>query len=887
MTPRGPTPGGRLSRLFRKDPKSEVDDELAFHLEERVREYQRRGMDPEAARAAALERFGDLDGVRGECAQLLAADRRAEARRDWLDDLRQDLRFGARSALRSPLFTLLAVATLALGIGANAAVFGVVKSVLLDALPYADAGRLVRVYSRFDASELDRSSVSPGAVADIAGRLRSFRGVAAFNFSTHDATVLGQGAPRVLPAALVGGRFFATLGVRPALGRALTDADAGQATVMLSHEAWLREFGGDPDVIGKSVRTDQAAFEVVGVLPRGFVGPMGDADLWFTLDMPYYLQDPAAAREQHWLGVVGRLAPGVGVDAAQRELDRLAGELAREHPRTDVGREFLALPLRDAMAGETRTPLLVLMASAGLVLLITCANLAGALLSRAMSRRREFAVRVALGAKRGRLVRQLLTESLLLAGAGAAVGLLLAWAALGALRRLALPALPPYADLSLDAGAVAATLLAALLTGVGFGLAPALAAGRLDPQGTLREESRGASEGRRSRQLRGVLVAAQIALSLSLLVGAGLLVRSLWAMTSAPLGFDPQGVLTARVELPPAAYPTPERRAVVFRELEARLAALPGVAGVASVTQVPSPTMSSNKLTVEGADLPEDSPIFIPYMAVSDGYFRTARIALRRGRTFGPEDAADATPAIVVSESMARRYWPRGDAVGSRIRVSPHTAERWGVVVGVVADVRVDPALPEPGPMAYASGRQDFGWTGRDFLLRTSGDPLALVRPFQRELAAVDPGVPLRDPRTLASIVDERLAGRRLPMLLMTAFGALALLLASVGVYAMFAAMAAAREQEFGVRVALGSTPGAIAGLVLRQGAVWMLAGLVAGAVGTFWVARALGGLLYGVVPFDPVALGAAAVALLACAAVALLVPVRRATRVDPVAVLR
>ncbi len=325
----------------------------------------------------------------------------------------------------------------------------------------------------------------------------------------------------------------------------------------------------------------------------------------------------------------------------------------------------------------------------------------------------------------------------------------------------------------------------------------------------------------------------------------------------------------------------------MFGQLRERIAALPGVRGVASTTQIPSPTMSSNVLTVEGVTPEGDGPTFIPYSAVSDDYFRTLGIGLVQGRTFGPEDAPEAPPAVVVNETMARRYWPRGGAVGARIRVSPHTAERWGVVVGIVRDVRVDPALPAPGPMVYASERQDFSWAGRDFLVRTAGDPLALLRPVQRELAALDPEVPLRDPATLRAIMDERLAGRRLPVLLMTGFGALALLLASVGVYAMFAAMAAAREREFGVRVALGSTRGAIAGLVLRQGGVWMGVGLAGGALGVLVVTRLLGELLYGVEPFDPVALGAAVAALLACATVALLVPVRRATRVDPIEVLR
>jgi predicted permease len=874
-------------RIFPPKPEAEVDDELAFHLEQRVRDYVARGMDPEAARAAARARLGDLTTVRQECTQMLEHDRRAERRRDWFDDLRQDLRYGVRAALRSPVFSVLAVVTLALGIGANAAVFGVVKSVLLDALPYRDADRLVRIYAHWTSAPTEAQSVSPGVATDFAQRLRSFSSVAPFNFSTFDVSYLGAAGPRVLPGALVGGTFFQTLGVRAALGRTLTQADATAPVTMLSDGVWRREFGGDRGVIGRKLRIDGNPLEVVGVLPRGFVGPMGAADLWFALDLRPMLRDPATARGQHWLGVVARLAPGVEPNAAQRELDRLGADLAREYPKSDVGRTFAAVPLRTAMVGDTRTPLLVLMASAGLVLVITCANLAGALLARTISRRKEFAVRVALGAGRGRLIRQLLTESTVIALAGAAVGLGLAMLGLGAVRTLALPDLPPYAHLSLDTGAVLATLAAALVTGCAFGLAPALAAGRWQPQGTLREESRGSSESRRSRQLRGMLVASQIAVSLSLLVGAALLARSLWAMMTAPLGFEPAGVLTGRVELPQATYRTPEARGLVFRQLEERIAALPGVTGVATTTQIASPTMSSNVLTIDGVTLKGDGPTFIPYMAVSDAYFRTLGITLRQGRTFGPTDTPNAPPAIVISETMARRYWPSGGALGARIRISPHTAERWGVIVGIVGDVRVSPALAVPEPMAYASNRQDFMWSGRDFVVRTSGDPLALLRPVERELTAVDPSVPFRNPETLQAIVDARLASRRFPVLLMSAFGVLALALVSVGVYAMFASMAAAREREFGVRVALGSTRGAIAALVLRQGAVWMAVGLAGGVVGVVLVSRFVRDMLYAVAPFDPMALGLALVVLIACGVAALLVPVRRATRVDPITVLR
>jgi predicted permease len=599
------------------------------------------------------------------------------------------------------------------------------------------------------------------------------------------------------------------------------------------------------------------------------------------------LRDPVRARKSHWLGLIGRLRPGVGQDDAQRELSALAAELAREHPDSDAGHGLASYPLRDAMVGDTRTALLVLMASAGLVLLITCANLAGALLSRTLSRRKEFAVRVALGAGRSRLVRQLLTESTLLAFAGGATGLLLAALGLVAVRKLALTALPPYAELTLDPGAVLVTAVIALGTGLLFGVVPALTVRRSDPQGTLRDEARGASEGRRSRRLRGALVAGQIALSVSLLAGAGLLTRSLWAMTNAPLGFNPDGVFAAGVKLPYRGYEAVEARRRFFDQLEERLRGLPGVRDVATVSELPAPAMNRNGLTIDGVTWPtgKGQP-FVAYASVSDDYFRAMGIRLVRGRTFGPSDRAESPRVIVISEGMARRYWPGGDALGARIQLGPRTNDPWSEVVGIVGNVRNDPAMPDPEPMAYASSRQDT-WGTRSLVVRASGDALALARPVQRELSALDRTLPLYQPTTLRAHLDERLAGRRLPVVLMTAFGILALLLASIGVYAMFASMAAAREREFGVRVALGSSRGAIAALILRQGGSWMALGLAGGALGVVVVSRLVQDLLYGVAPFDPVALGLAGVTLLLCGTAALLVPVRRATRADPIAVLR
>ncbi|HET7551931.1 MAG TPA: ABC transporter permease [Gemmatimonadaceae bacterium] len=875
--------------LGRPPIEQEVDAEIDFHLEMRAAELVERGMAPEAALAEARRRFGDTHEW-GMAMSEVDRERVARSERaEWLSDLRQDLHFGARSALRSPLFTLLAVVTLALGIGANAAVFGVVKSVLLDALPYADADRLVRVYGRFLDGSNDRGPLSAGTVTDIAARQRSFVGTAAFATLPRESILEGD-EPRVVQVEWAEPKLFRVLGVKAALGRTLRDDDAvGDTafTVMVTYAAWQQLLGGDPGVVGGTIDINGITRTVAGVLPRGFVGPGGDADFYYPLDVRLLLRDPISARGSGWLGVVGRLKPGVTVDGARRDVAAIGADLAREYPRDNGSITLSTVPLRDSMVGDTRTPLLVLMASAGLVLLITCANLAGALLSRTISRRKEFAVRMALGAGRGRLVRQLLTESALLAIAGGVAGIALAEGGLAMLRRLASRALPSYAELSLDPGALLFTFVLALCTGIAFGLVPALSARRSNTQATLRDESRSATESRPSRRLRGVLVAAQIALCVSLLAGAGLLIRSLAALTSASLGFNAGGVLSVNVQLPADRYRSLEEQENFFEQLEERLRGLPGVTGVADATALPTAVMQRNGIRVIGAPPPPDNVLpFALYAGVSDDYFRTLGIPLRSGRTFGPQDGPDGPPTIIISESMARRFWPKGDALGAQMRMGPDPNSTPLTVVGIVGDVRNDPTRPDAEPITYAPARQDVRQS-RFLLVRTSGDPLALVRPFRGVLTALDPSVPMRDAMALSAFLSDGLTGRRRPVVLMSAFGALALLLASVGVYAMFAAMAAAREREFGIRVALGSTRREIAALVLRQGAVWMLAGLVGGAAGVVVVARLVSGLLYGVRPLDPVALGITLLTVVACALVALLVPVRRATRVDPITTLR
>ncbi|HKH91306.1 MAG TPA: ABC transporter permease [Gemmatimonadaceae bacterium] len=896
---RGPALPNGIRRVFRLATRrapveADIDDEIAFHVEMHAAELTaRHGLAPAAARDEALRRFGDIYHWR---TSMSAIDREHAVRRrrvEWVDDLRQDLRYGVRSALRTPLFSLLAIVTIAFGIGANAAVFGVVKSVLLDALPYSDADRLVRVYGRLIDGSMERAPLTVGTIVDLRARQRSFTQIAAFEGRARDAIFEGDGGPRVLKAGYAEPALFPTLGTRVALGRVLRDDDAVGDTaysVVLTHELWQKLFASDVGAVGQQIRVNGIPRTVVGVLPRGFVGPVSDVELYMPLDLRGLLRDPVRARRQHSYGIVARMKPGVDAAVAQREVVTFGADLAREYPVYNGRSTMRVIPVREDMVGDTRTPLLVLMASAGLVLVIACANLAGALLARAISRRREFAVRVAIGAGQGRLVRQLLTESMVLAIAGGAAGVLLALGGLAVLRRLALRALPAYADLSLDLGALLVTAVLALATGLVFGIAPALSVSRASVEGgTLRDESRGSSESRRSRQLRGVLVAGQIALCVSLLAGAGLLARSLWAMTTAPLGLTPGGVLTVAVELPSGSYKGAQARRRFIEQYEGRLRALPGVASVATAGALPTRVSDRNEFSPANVPAATDNRPIALYSTVSDDYFRTLGIPLLDGRAFGPEDPAETlqgTPAVIITQSMARRWWPNGDAIGSGIRLDPEPGSPPMTIVGVVGDVRHDPARAEPEPELYMSIRQ-APWNGPVFLVRTRGDPLALLPAARRELAAIDRAVPVRDAGTLESIVTDRLAARRLPVMLMTAFGALALLLASVGVYAMFASMAAAREREFGVRIALGASRRAIANLVLVQGGVWMLVGLVAGAGGIVVVARAVRGLLYGVQPFDPATLVAVVLTLVACGTLALLGPVRRATRVDPISVLR
>jgi putative ABC transport system permease protein len=888
-----------LRRLFRlpmtlSRVRREVSDEIAFHIDQRAADLVDAGLSPDAARAQAAREFGDTAAAQHDLESIGRRRLRRERRANWWGDFRRDLGFAGRSVLRAPMFSLLAIMTLAVGIGANAAIFAVARPVLLDPLPYADQARLLRVY----ATAPDGSGtwgLTAGMADEIVRSQRAFSQMAIFSIQPSEVVVGGDGAARMANGAWVQPQFLDVLGVAPTIGRNFSIDDfPGGATddlpsvvTVLSHGAWQQHAGGVRDIVGRDVIVNGIPRTVVGVLPRGFVGPIGDVDFYFPLNLGPTLADPVRVRRSHWLGLLGRMAPGSTLAGAGHETAAIVARLAGEFPDDFGGIGSQVMSLRQAMVGDTRGPLVVLLASAVLVLLVACSNLSGALLSRVLSRRKEFGVRAAIGAGRGRLARQLLTEALALAAAGGVAGVVLAALLLALLRDLALASLPHFADIALDGGTLLAILLLTVLAGLLVGALPALAIARGDPQRALGDSTRGSSESPRSRRLRGVLVSGQIALCLSLVVSAGLLGRSLWNMSAAPPGYDSNGVVVSTVKLPFAAYGTPEAIVAFQDAVSGRLAALPGIAAVAAATSLPRAVGEQNSFVIEGRRWADgEADPWALWSSVSDDYFPLLRIPLLAGRTFDSRDHADASPVIIINEGMARRYWPAGDALGARIRIGPDREAPLHEVIGIVGDVRNDVARSDAQPITYTSLRQAPEGV-LHFLLRARGSPQGMLAQVEREVAAQDHDVALRRTMLLDDVLAEGLADRRLPVLLMICFGALALLLASVGVYAMFASMATAREHEFGVRMALGANRGAIAALVLRQGGIWMAAGLLAGLVGVIGVALLLGELLFEVSPFDPLVLGVAILVLVGCAAVASLTPIRRATRVDPAVVLQ
>ena len=812
-----------------------------------------------------------------------------------MQTLWQDLRQGLRAMAKNPGFTLVAMLTLALGIGANTAIFSVVNAVLLRALPYPDSGRLVALWGVNDRTGDSQRAVSYPDFEDLRAQSRTLEGAAAYNDDT--ATLTGIGEPLHLHDGVVSAALFKVLGVSPQLGRGFLpeEDNPGTRVVVLSDRLWREKFGADSAIIGRALTLNGHSYTVVGVLPPAFQFPLDSdpRDLWTTMGV-YRVSDDGdkpmtERRGAHWLQAVGRLKPGVPLAQANAELAGIASALSKQYPDTNSHLSLRAEPALDALVGDARPALWILLGAVGLVLLIACANVANLLLARATARQREVAVRAALGASRARILRQLLTESVLLALAGAVPGVLLAAWATKILSTLPSLQIPRLAQAVVDWRALLFTLAAALATAAVFGLVPAVHAAQFSLTGSLRECGRGSGASVRHARLRSTLVVFEVSLALLLLIGSGLLLRSLVRILQVPPGFDPKGAIAFDLDLPGTRYGKPEQSARFFRDLLPKLNALPGVVSASAVVPLPfSDDSIGTSFDIEGRPVPKSEQPGTQFRCVGLDYFRTMHIPLISGRTFTASDTRGSAPVIIINQTLAKRFFPNENPIGKRIQpgISDTGDTVMREIVGVVGDVRHRRLWRAPDPETYAPYDQ-VAIGGMTIVVRGDADPQALIPMIRIEVKRMDSELPLYNVRTLEDYVAGSVAQRRFTALLLGIFAAVAMLLAAVGMYGVISYGVAQRTHEIGVRIALGAESADVLRLVVGQGLRLTLLGVALGCLGALGASRFLSGLLFGVAGDDPVTFGAVATMFLAVALVACYVPARRAMRVDPLVALR
>jgi len=806
-----------------------------------------------------------------------------------MDRLLSDLRYAFRTLRRSPGFATVAVLTLALGIGANSAIFSVISGVLIRPLPYRDGERLVRLEQRATMPGMDHGGVSVQEFHDYRERTRTLSGVVEYHALWF--TLLDGGEPERVQSGVVSWDFFQVMGIEPLLGRVFLpdeDREGAPPVLVLGHEFWQKRFGGDPGVIGRTVEMNDRVHTIVGVLPPLPQFP-GDNHVW----MPWYACPFRTGevwkqnREWRSLGVFARLAPGVPLDAARADVDRVAQMMPAEHPGAyphhgDFGATLV--PVREELTREARPVFLVLLGMAGFVLLIACANVANLTVARLSGREQEIAVRSALGASRGRLLRQLLAESTVLAVAGGALGLLAALYATDLLAAFAARFTPRAAEVTVDGRVVLFTLAASVATGLAVGTVSALLFGR-DITAALREGGGRTTAGAGRQRVRGALVAAQVAAAFVLLVGAGLMARSFVHLQRVDPGFDPEDVLTMRIDLDWAAYRDPDDRRTFYRTLLERVGALPGVAAAGLAAYVPlGGGLPSTPFRIEGRPVPDDGTgPRTDIQAVSPGYFEALRIPLLRGRTFTATDHDDAPAAVVISESLARRYWGDEDPIGARIS---DDGVHWATVIGVVGDVKQEGLASEFTDQAYMTLDQNTA-LGTSLLIRTRAEPTGAARQAIAAVHAIDPRQPVAFVRTLTEVRSEHMAAPRLTTVLLGLFAVLALAISIAGIAGVIAFTVSQRTRDIGIRIALGADQRRVLWLVGRQALTLALAGLALGAAGALALNRFISGWLYGISPGDPLTYVGVALLLLAAAGAAAYAPARRATRIDPITALR
>jgi putative ABC transport system permease protein len=806
---------------------------------------------------------------------------------EWIRDLRHAL----RSLRHAPGFTAVAIVTLGLGIGANTAIFSVVHGVLLRPLPYHQPERLVVVRETYGDGH--RGSSSGPNFIDWRARNRTFEQLSAYRI--HMLTVSGDGDPEEITGAYVTSGFFRMLGVPLAAGRGFEpDEEDGEArTVVLSDGFWRTRFAADPAVVGRTVRLNARPYTVIGIAPPGFAFP-ARSQVWLPAELRV---GRAANRDSHSLDVLGRLKPGVTLEAARADLGAISADLAREFPLSNTGRGVELTPLATDTLRAIRPALLLVAGAVALVLLIACANIANLFLARASGRQRELAVRAALGAGRWRIARQLLAESVVLAVLGGAAGVLLASWGVQTLLALRPRGIPRLDEIGIDVVTLGFTLMISLLVGIGFGLAPALTLSGRDPAAWLRGEGRGSSEGRARLRLRHALVVVQVSLALVLLVGASLLVVTVRRLTAIEPGFDPDRALVFDLPAMAARYPDQRRHTAFIQRVLESLAAIPKAEAVGAVFYLPLDRGAvSGDFVFEGASPPQPGrESYASYRLVSGDFFRALGIPIRRGRPLEPEDRAGAPLVAVVNETFARRFVGAGEPLGRRLTFGDGTEDAaWMEIVGVAADVRTQGLTTEPSPEIYAPFEQlspdlwnVFTGSSLSVAVRSAGPPEALAPAVRAAVRQADPEQVVSNLRPAGDLISAALARQRFSMLLLLAFGGLALTLAGVGVYGVLAYTVSQRTRELGIRVALGAHAGAVRALVLRQGLGVVLIGVALGLAGALALGSLLRAVLYEVSPADPRVLAAAAAVLGGVAVIACLIPAVRATRVNPVEALR
>jgi predicted permease len=874
------------SLLLHSRVERELEKELRFHLDEEIEDGRTRGLSPEDARRAALRRLGGIAQIQEECRNM--------RKTGFVENLKQDLRYAVRILAKSPGFTLVMVLTLALAIGATSAIVSVIEGVLLRSLPYRDPAQLVRIFTSNRA--WPKFPINRNDFRDFRTRLHSFESIAAY--TRNDLQLAGTGETIKLSGFSVTAGFFHVLGLNPAMGREFDRNDElpgrGRSAIV-SNKLWRTRLGGRRDVIGRKIILDAEPYTIVGVMPPGVEHPgnmyhavaYGDTvDVW----TPFTFTHPDD-RGSHFLEGIARLRPGVTAAQAQSEMNAAMQQLGREHPQGDSGWNVMVISLEKEIVGRSERLLWVLLGAVTLVLLLACVNTANLLLARATARQRELAVRAAVGATPPRLIRQMLTESVLLAIGGALLGAILAFAGVKMLVALLPADFPRAGDIHVDAPVFLFTLLVAIGTGIFFGIVPAWHGSRADVRDSLHEGGRSATSSRGTLRLRNGLVVSEVTLACVLLIGAGLMLRSFVNLLHTNPGFRTEQVLTASLSLPEPGYKDTKSVAVFYKRLLDKLRTTPGIRVAGAGSDLPWTGWDENNggFFIQGEAPPPREFFSARYHEASNDYFRSLGIPVIRGREFDADDVTDSRPVLIINQAMAK-YWRHGDALGGKVSFEDHPKEKdWLTVVGIVQDVKDTPKdgaakpafwwpmLQEPWPLARNSS----------IAIRSTLDPKVVAGSLRAAVGELDPSLAVSEVRTMQVVADGSYATPRLALILVVLFASLALVLAAIGTYGVIAYSVGQRMPEFGVRMALGARPWDVMRSVLANGMRLTISGAAVGIVLGITLSRLLGSLLYGVTAFDPVAISSACAIAVGVAALACYVPAMRATRADPMTALR